>query len=68
MLSATQEACQAELEVAASTCSTSHQAAASVQLLGQHLQGEDWQEVVYKASCMQIAALCNNQLPEPVIA
>lgn len=59
VLSATQEACQAELELAEAMCAptssaeTSAAAAASEELGGQpgrQLQEADWQEVVYKVS------------------
>lgn len=60
VLSATQEACQAELELAEAMCATSSSsaeasaaAAASEELGGQpgrQLQEADWQEVVYKVS------------------
>ena len=54
MLSATQEACQAELEATEPMCSTSEQtsAAASHQQMGRQLSEEDWQEVLYQASLM----------------
>lgn len=51
-LSATQEACQAELQEIASMCGTSDGAeeASFVQQVGRHLQEEDWHEVLYKVS------------------
>ena len=51
-LSATQEACQAELQEVESMCGTSCEAeeAPLVQQVGRHLREEDWREVLYKVS------------------
>lgn len=51
-LSATQEACQAELQEIESMCGMSCEAeeAPLVQQVGRRLQEEDWHEVVYKVS------------------
>ena len=51
-LSATQEACQAELQEIESMCGMSCEAeeASLVQQVGRRLQEEDWREVVYKVS------------------
>ena len=49
-LSATQEACQAELQEIESMCGIRDGAeeASLVQQVGRHLQEEDWREVLYK--------------------
>lgn len=54
-LSATQEACQAELQEIESMCGTSGQAEAAPagQQVGRSLQEEDWHEVLYKVNMGQ---------------
>lgn len=54
-LSATQQACQAELQEIESMCATSSaaQEAPLVQQVGRHLQEEDWREMVYKVSMLR---------------
>lgn len=49
-LSASQEACQAELQEIESMCGTSGQveAASAGQQVGRNLQEDDWHEVLYK--------------------
>ena len=53
-LSATQEACQAELQEIESMCGTSDGAeeASLVQQVGRTLQEEDWREVLYKVGML----------------
>lgn len=53
-LSATQQACQAELQEIESRCGTSCEAheAPLMQQVGRHLQEEDWREVLYKVSML----------------
>lgn len=50
MLTATQEACHAELEMAEASCVSSKLATVSDEQLGRPLQEADWQEVVYRVS------------------
>ncbi len=50
MMSATQEACQAELEMADAMCSAAASSEVSDGLPGRQLQEGDWQEIVYKVS------------------
>lgn len=55
VVSATQEACQAELEMAEAMCSSSSSGAGPAAAVpdvqpGRPMQEHDWQEVVYKVS------------------